>query len=89
MWDTSPEVLDRLKSLYSDMDDQLEGVQYKTELLTNVAQRRRVFEDCVYVWERQQFQTVSIGWRINVVKHSDSRLTGVEFIVECQAWRTI
>jgi len=27
MWDTSPEVLDRLKSLYSDMDDQLEGVQ--------------------------------------------------------------
>jgi len=48
-----------------------------------------LFGDCVYVWERQQFQTVSIGWRINVAKHSDSRLTGVEFIVECQAWRTI
>jgi len=27
MWDASPEVLDRLRALYSEMDDQLEGVK--------------------------------------------------------------
>ncbi len=27
MWDASPEVLARLRALYSDMDDQLEGVK--------------------------------------------------------------